>query len=266
MGGITTGLRSFRPNAAQLVISLLIVGLGWLSDQALSRVDQDLGIMYAEYTLGATDLAHISADVIRHQNTIFRALEANSQKDFEQITESLPAQRAEIQHAVDRYAAAGLRVSRSGRSEPEDIEVVRRSLDQYFSTASTTVHLLTQEWAAVSPAKREAIRRNAEEHAANNAGPNMIQVSLALDRLLDTVAEVAKDMFDENMKTIRLSSLLLIGGSIIIAFLNLFLSRQRSGPSRQTDGTQNKPEINLRPNPIPLPLAGDTTRPILHSD
>ena len=62
--------------------------------------------MYAEYTLGATDLAHISADVMRHRNTILLALEADSQKDFERITESLPAQRARIQHAVDRYAAA----------------------------------------------------------------------------------------------------------------------------------------------------------------
>jgi hypothetical protein len=104
--GLTAVVRSCRPRAAQLVISLLIAGLGWLSGQALSRVDQDLLTMYAEYTVGATDLAHISADAIRDQNTIIRALETDSQKDFERITESLPAQRARIQHAVDRYAAA----------------------------------------------------------------------------------------------------------------------------------------------------------------
>ena len=42
---------------------------------------------------------------MRYQNTIIRALESDSQKDFERITELLPAQRAGIQHAVDRYAA-----------------------------------------------------------------------------------------------------------------------------------------------------------------
>lgn len=88
--------------ASQLFISLLIAGLGWLSGDALSGVDQDLQITCTEYTLGATDLAHISADVMRHQNTIIRALEADSQKDFERITKSLPTQRARIQHAVDR--------------------------------------------------------------------------------------------------------------------------------------------------------------------
>ena len=119
-------LRSFRPSASQVLISLLIAGLGWLSGGALSRVDQDLRIMYTEYTLGAADLAHISADVMRYRNTIIRALQADSKKDFERITESLPDQRARVQLAVDRYAAAGLRVSRSGRSEPEDIEAVRQ--------------------------------------------------------------------------------------------------------------------------------------------
>ena len=125
-----------------------------------------------------------------------------------EVTESRHDELARIQLAVDRYAAAGLRVSRSGRSEPEDIEAVRRSLDQYFSVASTTVQLLTQEWTASSQAERERLRRKAEEHAADNGGPKMIQVSLALDRLLDTVADVAKDMRDEGTKVQRAQDLL----------------------------------------------------------
>ncbi|HEY5627040.1 MAG TPA: MCP four helix bundle domain-containing protein [Nitrospira sp.] len=231
--GLTTFIRSFRPSGTQLFISLLIATLGWLSGQALSHVDQDLRIMHGEYTLGATDLAHISANVMRYRNTIIHALEAKSREDFERITESLPAQRATIQHAVDQYAAAGLRISRSGRSEPEDIQAVRHSLDQYFSTASTTIQLLTQEWTATSPAEREAIRRKAEEHAADNAGAKMIQVSLALDRLLDTVADVARDMRDEGTKRIRLTSLLLVGGSFFIAFLNLLLSSPRDTQAKE---------------------------------
>jgi hypothetical protein len=227
-----------KPSWTQVVISLLIAGLGWYSGQTLSRIDQDLRIMYTEYTLGAADLAHISADVMRYRNTIIRALEADDRKEFERITESLPTQRAHIQHAVDRYAAAGLRVSRSGRSEPEDIEAVRRSLDQYFSVASTTIQLLTQEWTATSASEREALRRKAEEHAADNAGPKMIQVSIALDRLLDTVADVAKDMRDEGTKTIQLSSLLLVGGSFFIAFLNLFVGNPRTRGDDAAESTE----------------------------
>lgn len=75
-----------------------------------------------------------------------------------------------------------------------------------------------QEWTAVSLTEREAITWKAEVYAADNAGPKMIQVSLALDRLLGTVADVAKDMRDEGAQTIRLTILLLVGGSLFIAF------------------------------------------------
>lgn len=88
--GLTAFVRSFRPSASQLFISLLIAGLGWLSGQALSSVYQDVRIMYTEYTLGATDLAHISADVMQYRNTIIRALEADSLKKFERITDPYP--------------------------------------------------------------------------------------------------------------------------------------------------------------------------------
>lgn len=253
-----------KPTFSQLLISLLIAGLGWYSGQALSQIDQDLRIMYTEYTLGAADLAHISADVMRYRNTIIRALQADDKKEFERITESLPTQRARIQHAVDRYAAAGLRVSRSGRSEPEDIEAVRRSLDQYFSVASTTVQLLTQEWNASSVSEREALRRKAEEHASDNAGPKMIQVSLALDRLLDTVADVAKDMRDEGTRTIQYSSTLLVGGSFFIAVLNLLLSRRRSAEEdKDTESASGEPAHGP---PLHLPLSNASAAPPMPSD
>lgn len=247
-----------KPTGAQILISALIAALGWYSAQALSQVDQDLRIMYTEYTLGAADLAHISADTMRYRNTIIRALEAHSRQDFERITESLPVQRAKIQHAIDRYAAAGLRVSRSGRSEPEDIESVRRSLDQYFSAASTTIQLLTQEWTANSPAEREALRRKAEEHASDNAGPKMIQVSLTLDHLLDTVADVAKDMRDEGTKTIQASSMTLVGGSFFIAVLNLFLGRRRKPVEDDTFETSDSIEQEGANSASPSPIPSDT--------
>ena len=224
-------LQPYRPSWSQIVISLLIAGLGYMGAQALSQIDQDLRIMYTEYTLAATDLAHISADIIRYRTTIIRAVEAPSKKDFDRITASLPDQRARIQHAIDRYAAASLRVSRSGRSEPEDLQAVRESLDAYFAAASRTISLILQMWGARSPQEAADLRTKAEHQAADNSGPKLIQVSLALDRLLETVSDVAKDMRDEGTKTIRTTSSTLIVGSFVISLVNLFFSR----PSKRRD-------------------------------
>jgi Four helix bundle sensory module for signal transduction len=228
-------LRPYRPTWRQIFISLLIAGLGFMGAQALSQIDQDLRIMYTEYTLAATDLAHISADIIRYRTSIIRAVEAPSKKDFDRTTASLPDQRARIQHAIDRYAAASLRVSRSGRSEPEDLHAVSESLDAYFAAASRTINLMIQMWSARSPEDAADLRRKAEHQAADNSGPKLIQVSLALDRLLETVSDVAKDMRDEGTRTIRATSSALIVGSIIIAFVNLLMSRAAKPPERGPD-------------------------------
>lgn len=225
-----------RPSWKQIVVSLLIAGLGLLAARALSQVNQDITLMYTEYTLGATELAHISADVIRFRTTIIRALEAQTKQDFDRITTSLPEQRARIQHSIDRYAAASLRVSRSGRSEPDDLRAVKESLDAYFQAASKTMALLTQMWIAATPQDAALLRQQAEVQAADNSGPKLIQVSLALDRLLETVAEVAKDMRDEGTHTLRDASGMLIVGSFLIAVLNLFSGAPRphqAAPSRQ---------------------------------
>ena len=252
-----------RPAWSQILISLLIAGLGLMGARALSQVDQDLRIMYTEYTLGATDLAHISADIMRFRTTIIRALEAPTKKDFERITASLPDQRARIQHAIDRYAAASLRVSLSGRSEPEDLQAVRESLDQYFSAASRTVGLLVQLWVARSPQEAAELRNKAELYAADNSGPKLIQVSLALDRLLETVAEVAKDMRDEGTRTIRETSAALIVGSLLIAFLNLFVGRTPDSPGSTSDSPSIQPTRREAPS---FSTRVENADPILRGD
>jgi hypothetical protein len=95
------------------------------------------------------------------------------------------------------------------------------------------------------------LRRKAEEHASDNAGPKMIQVSLALDRLLDTVADVAKDMRDEGTKTIQYSSTLLVGGSFFIAILNLLMSRRRPRAHDEPDTEAHDKPVD-QPSPLPV--------------
>lgn len=236
-----------RPTWSQFLASIVMVAVGLMGARALNHVNQDLRVMYTEYTLAAVDLAHISGDLIRYRTTIIRALEAPDKTSFEQIIAPLPNQRAQVQHAVDRYAAASLRVSRSGRSEPEDLEAVRESLDAYFSTASRTISLLTQSWAAVTPQQAVELRHVAELHAADNAGPKLIQVSLALDHLLETVGEVAKDMRDDGTRTVEETGALILVASILAAGLNL-VARRRQEPAPFTSPSW-APESQDEPGP-----------------
>ena len=100
-----------------------------------------------------------------------------------------------------------------------------------------------------------------KERTTDKAGPKMSQVSLALAaRLLETVADVAKDMRDEGTTAIQCTSLPLVGESFFIAFLNFFLTRQRGGtPVRLTARTSLKSTLAITQSrfhsPVP-PIVG----------
>ena len=227
-------VRFSRPTWSQVLVSMLIAVGGLVSSHILRGIDRDLRVMYADYTLAATDLGHISADILRYRATIRRALEAPTLKDFERIAASLPDQRTRILKAVDRFVAASGRVSRNGRSEAQDLQAVRDSLNSYFSAADVTIAFLTKLRRATSPQEAAALRSKAEVYAVfENARPTLIQVSLALDRLLETVAEVAKDLQEEGVRAIRMASAVLLVGCFLLAML--VLSGQRLSPSPRSE-------------------------------
>ena len=76
-----------------LSISLLIVASGWVGSQTLIRVDQDLSVIYTEYTLAATDLGHLNGELIRYRTSVIRAIEADTKEEFHRILASLPQKR-----------------------------------------------------------------------------------------------------------------------------------------------------------------------------
>lgn len=225
--GIRTSMLRRLPGWRQVLISLLVAGLGWLTAQALQQVDRDLRILYTDYTVAATDLAHVLADVMRYRTTIVRALEAPTQRDFERITASLPHQRAMVEKTIDRFAEASRRADGRPDDSPE-LQAVRESLEAYFDAAGRTMTLLQERWRATSAAEAAERQNRAEHHVVDIAGPKLVQVTLAIDRLLDTVATVGKGMRDAGTGVIRKLSLALWLGSLAIAGLNLLVGIRTS--------------------------------------
>lgn len=219
--------------------------------------------MYTEYTLGAVELAHTSAKLMRYRNTVIQSLKAPTKEEFEDLSAQLPAVHADIQHAVDRYAAASLRVSRSGRSEEADLKALKQAIEMFFTFTNRAQSLMARSWIAGSAEETKSLRNSAELMAASNSGPALIQVSVALDRLLGTVAEVAKDMRDEGTRTVALTSTILIAGSLLIALLNLFLPGPALSPDSRSIASSLQPE-RKEPSPFSIPL--ESTDPVLRRD
>ncbi len=150
MGGVASGdsaliallMKVISIRWIPVLISLLIVASGSVASCTLTRVDQELRVIYAEYTLAAIDLGHVYGELIRYRTAVIRATEADTQQDYERIADSLPQKRARIEAALERFVQASNDASVAGRMDARELtelKVVREKLGAYI-VASATHH------------------------------------------------------------------------------------------------------------------------------
>lgn len=207
------------PTIAQWLVSVLIVVSGMWGGQALTKVDQDIRIIYTEYTLAATDLGHMNARLIRYRTTILRAIEAGTQRQFENVAASFPEQGRRIEATIERYIRATQKASAQWQGKGQETAALielREKLDQYIDASHHTIAILRSGWSAASQAELLRAREEAEHYAAEQAGPKLIAVSFALDRLLEIVAEIAGEARNEAESILRVASSIVIGVSVVL--------------------------------------------------
>jgi Four helix bundle sensory module for signal transduction len=203
-----------------VVVSLSIAAGGFWGGHGLERVDQDIRIIYADYTLAATDLGHMNARLIRYRTTVLRAVEADTKSQFEGIAASFPSQREHIEAIISRYIKASQKASSDLKVKTQEAVALldlRKALEQYIDASHRTLELVRQSWTVSSVHERHRLRGLAENHAATNAGPKLIAVSLALDRLLEVVADIANDARKDAESLIRVATTTVIGVSFFLA-------------------------------------------------
>jgi hypothetical protein len=235
-----------RARWPSLLLSLLIAASGLFGAQILTRVDQDLRVIYAEYTLAATDLGHVNGELIRYRTSIIRAIEADTEEEFRRIAASFPHKRVRIDKAIDRFVKAS-RAASPGQTmdarELAELRVVQERLEEYIASSQRTIQLLEQRWRTTSPREAQRLRVEAENHTAKDAGAKFIAVTLELDRLLEIVANIAGEVRRRADHTLRVATALLIGVSLALAMVALVLPPPSSSENRQKppDNRSSKP-------------------------
>jgi len=214
-----------------VLISLLIAASGLLAAHTLNRVDQDLRVIYTEYTLAATDLGHVNGELIRHRTTVIRAIEADKKEDFARIAESLPERRARIDAAIERFVKAS-REAPGGRGmnvrELTELKAVQEKLREYIASSQHTMQLMERRWQTSSRTETLELRHEAERHFAKDSGQKFIDVTLNLDRLLEVVASIAGEVRKDADSKLRIGTAVLVGGSFSLATLVLCVPVRRT--------------------------------------
>jgi hypothetical protein len=215
-------MKRIRPTS--VAMSLLLAASGWLGSETLVRVDQDLRVIYAEYTLTATDLGHLNGELIRYRNSVIRAIETDTSDEFQRIMVSLPEKRAHIEKAIERFIAATNDASfgrRLDERELLELETVRERIATYMEASRHALHMMEKRWTATSATEAKRIQNGVREYLADDAGNKYMNVTVELDKLLDVVARVAGDVKKEADTTLRIVTAILIFVSLTLSALVL---------------------------------------------
>ncbi len=190
-------------------------------------MDQDLRVIYAEYTLAATDVGHVNSKLMHYWTSIIQVIEADSKEELLRIAGSFPQKRARIDSAIERFVKASNDAS-AGKSmdtrELTELKALQARLEAYFASCYHTIELLEKRWQAASRVEAQRLRDEAELNAAKDAGSTFINVTLELDRLLEVVAGIAGEVRKEVDITLRSATMMLVGVSLALAILVLMIS------------------------------------------
>jgi len=207
-----------------VLISLLIVAGGCLGSQMLIRVDQELRVIYAEYTLAATDLGHITGELIRYRTSVIRASETDSKEEFRRIVASLPQKRARLNKSIERFIEATNDASFDNRMDARqlvELRAVQERIEAYMASSRHALQLMEQHWIVGPDSEARRLQNEAKQYLAEDAGTKYMSVTMEVDRLLEVVGDIAGDVKKEADFTLRIMTIALTALSTTLCFVVL---------------------------------------------
>jgi methyl-accepting chemotaxis protein len=203
------------------LVGVFVALMGGFVTQGITSIREQLRVVYEDYTVAGTDLALVASNLNRTRTNDFLALDAATAEDFKKIV----ARDAEITESAKKplaaYAATVLRISKSGRDEAKDLQKFRDAYAAYVEASNQLYETLQQAWHAPTNAEMETLRAKARTLSIKNAGPKMEATILALNELVATVKEVAKDMNDAGSATVTSTVLTLMVGATAVILLGI---------------------------------------------
>ena len=202
---------------------VLVAVMGGILSQGIMSIREQLRVVYEDYTVAGTDLALVASNLNRTRTNDFLAVEASTEEEFEKVISRDGEITESVKKPLEAYAATVLRISKAGRDEAKDLQKFRDAYAAYAETDSLLYDTLKQSWKAPTKSEMEALRAKARIISIKNVGPKMEATIIALNELVATVKDVAKDMNDAGTGTVTSTMFTLTVGTTVVIFLGIFL-------------------------------------------
>ena len=202
---------------------VLVAVMGGILSQGIMSIREQLRVVYEDYTVAGTDLALVASNLNRTRTNDFLALDASTVEEYEKVVSRDAEITDSVKKPLEAYAATVLRISKAGRDEAKDLQKFRDAYAAYVEADNLLYETLKQSWKAPTKSEMEALRAKARSISIKNVGPKMEATILALNELVGTVKDVAKDMNDAGTGTVTSTMFTLTVGTAVVIVIGIFI-------------------------------------------
>ena len=219
------------------IICLLLFERGWVNGQTVAVVEEELRVLYQDYTTAGIDLAKLATALARYRSNVVLALNVPDKLSFEQLYSGLDPLKQTIRDSLKKFTRQTWRTAKSGRSEKDDFTRLQEATEAYFAAAEVTLAAAKASWAAATPEESASWRAKGILNATQSAGPKFNEMGVALDEMLRTVDEIARERSETGYEAARQAEWGMIVGPGVVILISLlcgyFIGQSIARPLQQ---------------------------------
>ncbi|HXF92349.1 MAG TPA: methyl-accepting chemotaxis protein [Nitrospiraceae bacterium] len=197
-------------------VGVVMITVGVIGLVGLQQLRERLRIVYEGSTQALVNLGASSSNLGLYHDAILNAGRVTRKSDFEDAVQPLADLKRKTLEPLEAYAQTQLRESSSGRSEAKDLELLRKALAEYFSSAEGAMSAFGDSFSpTLNEDQRQAMRDLGglalSVEVANKYNAATVQVR----ELLTTIREIAKDLNDQGQAEATYRTRIVLAGALL---------------------------------------------------
>ena len=204
------------------LVSLVIFAMATFGVLTLRQLSVASQAVYVDYTVPLADFAEMGSALTNHHQILINMTNITKHADFVSEFKRLAPYREKVNRVLADYEATVYRVSRSGRDEEKDYQILKPVVEQYFKEAEGALSALADSFGkSLTPAQAENLRDLGILALRVNLQQPFDQVIARHHEQVLDLEDVAKDLNEDAQSTAFSGTISLIIGGLVAVVVGL---------------------------------------------
>ena len=204
------------------LVSLVIFAMATFGVLTLRQLSVASQAVYVDYTVPLADFAEMGSALTNHHQILINMTNITKHADFVSEFKRLAPYREKVNRVLADYEATVFRVSRSGRDEQKDYQILKPVVEQYFKEAEGALSALADSFGkSLTPAQAENLRDLGILALRVNLQQPFDQVIARHHEQVLDLEDVAKDLNEDAQSTAFSGTISLIIGGLVAVVVGL---------------------------------------------